>query len=118
MIPVILIIMGIIYYVFNPELSVYFPKCLWYMLTDTYCPSCGVQRMFSHLLHGEFVMAFKVNPFLMISIPYAVLAVVGKWYNYHHCFDKLNRFIYSRKVLIAYVILFFIWWIVRNILGI
>ena len=59
-----------------------------------------------------------MNPFLTISIPYALLAVLGKWYNINGIFDRLNRFIYSRKVLLTYVVFFLMWWVVRIIFGI
>ena len=118
MIPVLLVVMGIIYFIYDPLESPLFPKCPWYMITGTQCPSCGIQRFLFQFLHGNFREAFLLNPFLMVSFPYALLAVLGKWYNFRGIFNSLNRFLYHRYTLIAYTILFFMWWIVRNILSV
>ena len=99
-IPVVILSIGIFYYYTPPAETIWVPKCPWWMLTGTYCPSCGIQRF----LHE-----------LMISLPYATLAILGKWYNINGKLDDLNRFIYSRKVLIAYLTLYLIWWAIRII---
>lgn len=114
-IPMILLFIGIIYYYVVPEETIWIPKCPWWLITGTYCPSCGVQRFLHLLLMGRIRDAFYINPFLLISIPYAILAVIGKWYNINGVFCRLNKILYSRNVLIAYSILFFIWWLIRII---
>lgn len=115
MIPVVILSIGIIYYYVAPATSVYVPKCPWWLMTGTYCPSCGIQRCIHLLFNGHFCDAFLMNPFVFIVSPYILLAILGKWYNINGVFDKVNRFIYSRKVLITYLILFFTWWAVRII---
>lgn len=117
-IPILTLSLGIIYFFVDPNLSILCPKCPWWFLTGTYCPSCGIQRFLHFLLNGDFYKAFYVNPFLMLSFPYAILAVLGKWYNYKNKLDKLNYYLYHRTTLITYLALFFSWWIIRNIIGI
>lgn len=112
-IPVVVLSIGIIYYYLAPEETIWSPKCLWWLATGTYCPSCGVQRFLHLFLTGRIVDAFRINPFLLISLPYAVLAVLGKWYNINGVFAKLNQILYSRTVLMIYVVLFFSWWVIR-----
>ena len=114
-IPVVILSIGIFYYYTPPAETIWVPKCPWWMLTGTYCPSCGIQRFLHELLTGHLLSAFRLNPFLMISLPYATLAILGKWYNINGKLDDLNRFIYSRKVLIAYLTLYLIWWAIRII---
>lgn len=109
---------GIIYYYVIPEDSIWVPKCPWWLLTNTYCPSCGIQRFLHAFLTGRILEALHINPFLLISVPYAILAVIGKWYNINGVFCRMNKILYSRKVLIAYVILFFSWWAIRIIFDI
>ena len=89
--------------------------------TEAKCPpflSAHILSFLHLLLTGHFIEALCMNPFLMISLPYATLAVLGKWYNINGVFNRLNRFIYSRKVLLVYIILFFIWWGIRIVFGI
>lgn len=114
-IPMVVVAIGIFYYFLPPQNYAWVPKCPWWLMTGTYCPSCGIQRFIHTLLNGRILDAFCMNPFLIISIPYGVMAVLGKWYNINGVFDKLNRVIYSRKVLISYVVLFFAWWAIRII---
>ena len=117
-IPLAVLLMVLFYYYVDPNIHSWIPKCPWWLLTGTHCPSCGIQRAISLLAKGDLIGAFLINPFLTISIPYAFLAVLGKFYNINHVFDKLNSFLYSRKVLIAYTILFFVWWAIRVIFSI
>ena len=117
-IPLAVLLMVLFYNYIDPSKHQWIPKCPWWLLTGTYCPSCGIQRAISLLTKGDLIGAFLKNPFLIISIPYAFLAVLGKFYNINNVFDKLNSFLYSRKVLIAYTILFFIWWAIRIIFSI
>ncbi len=110
-----ILIIGIFYYHIVPEKTIWVPKCPWWLLTNTYCPSCGIQRFLHLLLHGHILKAFCMNPFLLISLPYLVLAVLGKWYNINGIFNKLNQILYSRNILITYLLLYFSWWIIRII---
>lgn len=109
---------GIVYYHISPANYLWIPKCPWWLLTGTYCPSCGVQRFLHLLLTGHILDALYINPFLLISLPYVLLVVIGKWYNINGMFDRLNYFLYSRKVLILYVVLFFCWWLIRIIFNV
>ena len=111
--PIVFFVVGSIYYFVDPSYNIWVPKCPWKLLTHTNCPSCGIQRVLYHSLHGQFLLAFKTNPFLCISIPYAFLAILCKWYNWHHCFDKLYRVVFGRVCLLTYTCLFFLWWVIR-----
>jgi hypothetical protein len=113
MIPVVVLSIGIFYYYIVPDNNIWIPKCPWWLITGTYCPSCGIQRFLHLFLTGQILEAFCMNPFLLISLPYVMLAVIGKWYNVNGVFDNLNKFLYSRMVLLTYTILFFCWWAIR-----
>ena len=116
--PIILIVLGIGYYFVNPLMSNFPIKCPWQVLTGTQCPACGSQRALHALVHGHWLEALRYNYFFVISIPYALIAILVSWYNFNHCFDKLKQLAFHRYTLYAYVVLFFAWWIVRNILHI
>lgn len=38
------------------------PACLWHVWTGLPCPGCGTTRAIVHLLLGEIVAAFAMNP--------------------------------------------------------
>lgn len=117
-IPATIIVAGIVYYIFDPTAYVAFPKCRFFMLTGLKCPACGLQRAVHALLSGNIVEAFSYNLFLMLSLPYAVALTVGEYYNFGGRLDGLKKFTQSHAVVYTYIVLFFIWWVLRNILGI
>lgn len=113
--PLLTVVAATFYYFVDPVLSHLSLPCPWKLLTSTQCPACGFQRALHALLHGEIIKALQYNYFFIVSIPYALLAVLASWYNFGHVFDKLHRFVYHRYILNIYVILFCTWWIVRNV---
>jgi len=116
--PIILIALGITYYFVNPLMSNFPVQCPWRVLTGTLCPSCGSQRALSALVHGHLGQALRYNYFFVISIPYAVVAVLVSWYNIGHRLDRLKALAFHRYTLWGYIMLFMVWWIVRNLLHI
>ena len=114
---VIVIFCGTILFFFNPENSIWFPKCPFYILTGLQCPSCGIQRALHHLLQLQFKEAFWYNPFLIISIPYAVALLLSTWIMPGRC-CKLRTLCTHPYTIDIYVILMIAWWIARNILKI
>ncbi len=116
--PVILVLLGIIYYYVNPSLQGHPIQCPWRVLTGTLCPACGSQRALNALVHGHLGQALSYNYFFILSIPYATAAVMVTWYNFGHRLDGLKRLVFHPITLKAYVVLFFAWWIARNIIHI
>ena len=75
-----------------------------------------MQRSIYAFVHGDVLAAIKYNLFFVLSIPYALLAVLVSWYNFNHVFDTLKAKLFQGRVLRIYVVLYFMWWVVRNIL--
>ena len=82
-----------------------------------YSASC-IQRFLHALLHGEPMAALRYNYYLAFSLPYALLFIVEWAMPHGKRRDALARVIEHRCVVWFYIITFFIWMIVRNILGI
>ena len=89
--------------------------CVFHMVTDLYCPGCGVTRMFLALFNLEFAEAFRNNSFVFILLPYgffvyirhyAYIAIKGEAYTY----KKYHSFIISLILILAVVFA-----VVRNI---
>ena len=104
--------------VFNPEETIWMPKCPVYVLTGLKCPSCGIQRAIHSLLHFHFVQAFKYNYFLIFVLPYIISLAIVTWLDPKNRLKRLKRLCYSNKTVYFYLICMTAWWVVRNILGI
>ncbi len=111
LIPVAVLAAGIFYYFADPKASLIMPK---------YCPSCGAQRAIHALLHGHIAEAFSYNFFFAIAVPLLLLTayatIMIKRPKPSAATIKLYNFVTSRYTLLSYVALFFLWWIIRNLL--
>ena len=75
-------------YFIDPVKSSVFPPCPFYLITGLYCPGCGSSRSIHQLLHGHLLIGFKLNPLMVLSLPFliysfisrAVFAIQGKPY--------------------------------------
>jgi hypothetical protein len=101
---------------FNPEKTIWLPKCPFYLLTGFQCPACGTQRALYHLLHFNMHKAFCYNPFLVISMPYALLLIAVTWFDPKGKLKKLKKICYSPIIIKTYLVLIIGWWIIRNII--
>lgn len=115
--PFILAGMALLYYLVNPFMSGFPLQCIWRVVTHTQCPACGFQRALHLLVQGNVAEALSYNYFFVLSIPFAFAAVLAEWYNYNHKLEFLRRFVHHRYTLRTYVVLYFVWWILRNVLS-
>jgi hypothetical protein len=72
----------VVYKLFNPEVTGIFPRCPVNYLTGLQCPGCGSQRSLHFLLNLDILSAFRMNPLLILSIPYVLTGMV---------FDNIDR---------------------------
>lgn len=111
----ILIVSAIIlYYNVTPEKSEAMPKCTVRQLTGYDCPSCGAQRAFHAVLHGDFSKAIAYNPFFLLSIPYLLLVLYASILK-NKSAKGIKRITHHRYTIYTYIVLFVAWWVVRNI---
>jgi hypothetical protein len=57
--------------VFNPATTWFFPPCPFRTLTGYLCPGCGTLRALHEILNGHLAAAFRLNPLMMLLLPYA-----------------------------------------------
>ncbi|MDY4043358.1 MAG: DUF2752 domain-containing protein [Marinifilaceae bacterium] len=107
---------ALVLFLVNPEKSIWIPKCPFYVLTGLQCPACGTQRAIHQFLHLNFQAAFAYNPFMIISIPYLLALATVEWFDPHHKLQRLKTFCHDRRVIYTYIVLFFAWWIIRNLI--
>lgn len=61
--------------------------------------------------------AVHYNLFLLVALPYLFLLVLSDWLLRGKAQTQLKRFTHHRYWLWTYIVLFFTWWILRNLLG-
>jgi hypothetical protein len=65
-----LVLVGVIFFFFDPTRTGFYPVCLFHKLTGLNCPGCGGLRALHQLTHGNVVTAFHCNPLLMVLLPF------------------------------------------------
>lgn len=111
----VLIVGGLIFYLFSPEDSHFFPQCPFHYLTGFDCPGCGSQRAIHHLLHFRLVDAFFSNPLLIVAIPYALLGIYIEYFEGKEKHPRIKQLFYSRNAIIVTLVVIVLFWIGRNL---
>lgn len=101
----------VVYYYLDPSLIPWMPKCHFKLITGLDCPACGNQRALHSMLHGDWLLAWEYNPFLIISSPY--LLALAFSVVLPNC--KTKSAIQDRHIARFYLIAMCVWWILRNI---
>jgi len=106
----------IVYYLFNPGESSFFPQCPFHYLTGWDCPGCGSQRALHHLLHLNIKGAFLSNPLLISAIPYLIICVYLEYFGGKKKHPKIRKALYSKRAVLTIFILIMVFWVVRNLI--
>ena len=54
------------------------PVCGWIVAADIPCPTCGMTTAFSYAVRGQFVPAFRAQPFgMLVAVGVAVTGVIA-----------------------------------------
>lgn len=113
---VLLIVLGTIYFVFNPSKTALFPQCPFLLLTGFRCPGCGSQRAIHSLLHLDVVQAFSYNALLVSSIPIIVILIYAEMIRTKK--PQLYSKIHRPRFIWIYFGVVVAWGIGRNVFGI
>lgn len=112
---VLLLCAGVVFYAYNPESSMLFPRCPFLVLTGLKCPGCGSQRAIHALLHLDFPAAFHYNALLVLSLPIVFLLL------YAEAVRHRKPAFYARIQRPAYIWVYFsltlVWMAARNVFG-
>ncbi|MDE7080990.1 MAG: DUF2752 domain-containing protein [Muribaculaceae bacterium] len=115
---IVLIAVIIVLWKVNPVEAVWMPKCVVHSLTGWQCPGCGITRALHAALHGHFAEAIRYNYFLLLSLPYLLAVATVSWIPALRRRRRLHRVVLGPELAVSYVVLFAIWFVVRNLLGI
>ena len=78
---VLTIVITAFYFFWNPSKITFLPICPFKQITGYYCPGCGGQRAFHHILHGNLIQAFHDNFLIFIFSPFLVLKINDEFNN-------------------------------------
>ena len=102
----------------DPAQSIWIPKCPVKLLTGLQCPGCGFQRAAHALLHGDVLGALRFNWFLLYAVPYLLVLIAERFFLRGKWQLKIRRWAEDNRVVWSYVVVYFVWFVVRNIYGI
>lgn len=97
---------------FDPTHSTIAPKCIVKLITGFDCPGCGCQRLLFHWFNGRFAEGTSYNYFFPIGLIYIAIACVSLRT------DRFKRLSYNKYFIGSFIALYFVWWILRNIIGV
>lgn len=109
---------GVYLSLFDPGELPWAPKCAFKLLTGLSCPGCGLQRFAHAAISGNWATALSYNYFLVLSLPYALAFVIVWLIPDCALRRKVLGVIESKVAIYTYVAAFFVWWVLRNALGI
>lgn len=84
-------------------------------LTGLQCPGCGISRATHAMLHGNLAEALAYNYFFVVSIPYFSAVCAFTYIPALHRRQRVRQFITGRVPALIYVVLFVLWFVIRNI---
>lgn len=105
-------------YFLNPVDYVWMPKCPTKMLLGINCPGCGFQRAAHAFVHGHIKEAIGYNLFFVVAFPYLAAILISGMLREGKLRQKLKIIIESKWMTSGYIALFFIWFVIRNIINI
>lgn len=111
----LLVLLGVVYYVYDPSQYELFPKCPVMMMTGYPCAGCGSQRAIHALLHLDMVEAARYNFAVIVFLP--IIAVLEFASFMRSRMPKL--YLMTHGTYVCYVLLgiILLWWVLRIIFG-
>lgn len=103
----------LLYFIYDPAVSVWAPKCVFHAITGYDCPGCGSQRMIHALLHGDIAQAWHANAFLLCASPWLALMAVAACFR--TSMPRLYSAVNSLPAIIITAAAIIAWTILRNI---
>ena len=103
-----------LYYIYNPSVNSFFPKCPFHSLTGYHCPGCGSQRAIHQILHFNILGMINHNALFIVGILIILYHNTIRILN-HYSLKKYYNYIYHPKTPMILGVLIILFWILRNI---
>jgi len=105
---------ALFFYFHNPEKSLFFPKCPFYVFTGCYCPGCGSQRAvhsFLHLRVGDSLSSnFLLFPATLFITYHYIRPLINNRFGLH-----LPNLMYKKSTPWIILVIVVLFGILRNI---
>lgn len=109
---------AVVYKYLDPSVVPIFPRCPFRLLTGYLCPGCGSQRAIHHLLNLDLLGAWRMNPLLVIALPYLLLGLILKPLSHHSARGaRLLDQLYGYRASVVALVVIVLFWIGRNIVA-
>lgn len=109
------VLLLLLFFTYNPTQHAFFLRCPFKSITGYHCAGCGSQRAIHHLVHVRFYSAFRLNPFMVVSLPLVFYGVGTKIYNYILQKEHRVQLFYKPWFIYGYFAVAILYWVVRNI---
>lgn len=103
------------YFLVDPTLYSFFPRCPFHTLFGLDCPGCGSQRAFHSLLHGEILKAADYNLLFVLAILLFLIYYLSQLFSSltgKNVSLEVLRLLLKPKFMVSVCLIF---WILRNI---
>ena len=111
-----LLVLGVVFFFFDPVRHAFYPACLFHKLTGLNCPGCGGLRALHHLTHGNIVAAFHCNPLFVVLLPFLLFIGVRWLVHGSQTFDG-NPVFFRPAMLWTLLAVTFLFTVLRNLPG-
>jgi len=107
--------LSVFLFFFNPAspANQFLPKCLFRLATGLQCPGCGSTRACHHLLHLDLIAAFKLNPLMVLTLPFIIYGLLG--YTKSALTGQPQRRVFIPPLYLwGWLVVLILFWIFRN----
>jgi hypothetical protein len=91
----------------------YFPPCIWYKITGTFCPGCGTIRGIQSIVNGNMLGLLQNNPIAMLSLPFLSISFFSLFKQGIYGYKPFSVFLSKNEILIIFATII-LYWILRN----
>lgn len=109
----ILIVLGLggLYFIWL-KLTGWAIPCMFYKISGYRCPGCGVTGLIYHVIHLEFLEAYRANPFLFVTGP---LLLAEIFYSSYRSFKGKKLSKWNEIAVVVYAVALCVFGVVRNL---
>ena len=104
---------AVVLYAVDPARGSFYPLCPFRTITRLNCPGCGSLRACHQLLHANIVAAFKLNPLMVLALPYLAYSLAS-YVSLKVRGRRLPGIGPNAPLVYGLLILILVYWLVRN----